>query len=99
MTPQSEQTDIACPSIQETLKRIARSISACDPLMCTLNLIASEAASLTGASTAAIGLRDTSGPMLEIKGAFGKNADEMRGLRIIAEHALADGAVRTGRPA
>jgi GAF domain-containing protein len=99
MTEQSVAVDPGYSDIQQALRRVARSISAAEPLSSTLHLITSEAAALTRSSTAAIGLREDDGRMLEFKAAYGDRAVEMRGLRVIAEHSLAESAIRTGRPA
>jgi GAF domain-containing protein len=97
MVTRSETADSDSSKVLQSLGRIARAISCSDPISTTLNLIASEAAVLTSAATAAVGLRDDSGLMMEIKAAHGDRADQMVGLRMVAEHSLAESAMRTGR--
>ena len=99
MATESQQTNSYCQKTQSAVKRIGRAISTSAPLDDILSLIATESADLVGATTVSIGVRDGSGQMLEMVAAHGENADEMRGLRIIAQHALAVNSIQAGNSA
>src|SRR5207247_4925249 len=80
-----------------SLRRIARAIASRHPLSDTLNLITSEARTLTRASVAALGLRADSGAMLDFVAVAGSTAREMFGLRIRVSDYQAEYAMRTGQ--
>ena len=66
MTTESQPKNPCCQAMQGAFNRISRAIGSSSALNDVLSLVASEAAALVRASTVSIGLRDSSGQMLEM---------------------------------
>ncbi len=85
--------------LASALRRVSCALASQATAEQSLRTIADEALDLTGAVTVSVGLLDESEGMLDIVAASGKNAAEMRGLKILAGHSLAQTVLQTGEAA